>query len=127
MRAYVRERIKGAVYDSGVALQRHIAKNKLTGQVLKRRTGKLADSIALDPVSHAKEEGGKISIRVGTNVIYGKAWELGNVKNWQGKVQPARPFLVPALDDLRASIRKKLTMALTAPAGGSLKIGRGGH
>lgn len=125
MRTYIRERVKGAVYDAGVALQKHVQRDKLTGQVLRRRTGNLAGSIALDPTDTAREEGGKISIRVGTNSVYGRAWELGHVKNWRGIVQPARPFLVPALDDLRASIRKRLVAALQAP-GGSIKPGSGG-
>ena len=36
----------------------------------------------------------------------GEAWELGNVKNWAGDVQPARPFIQPAIDDMSDEYEK---------------------
>lgn len=138
----VRQRLREAVYLSGVTLQRHVMDEKLSGQVLNVRTGILRSSIALDPPSEAADEGDRIFIRVGTNKSYGIAWELGNPDHeigarrkkalrwfgsdgkpvfrrrvfWRTAVHQ-RPFLLPSFEELRGDIRERLRAAIEEAGG----------
>jgi hypothetical protein len=137
LKSSVIQNVSEAVYLSGVALQRRVVQQKLRGQVLKRRTGRLAGSIALDPQDRARVSGTTVSIQVGTNVKYGIAWELGAVipphiiqaryakalfwkgakhpvrqVNMPGRTMQPRPFLRPALEELRPLIRQKIQAAI---------------
>jgi len=49
----------------------------LTGASLKVRSGRLRSSLRKEPASGATVEGNKMYVKVGSNVLYGKAWELG--------------------------------------------------
>ena len=127
-----RSRVRQTVNRLGVKLQTHVKKDKLTGQVLRVKSGRLRRSINLE----MSETEDSITASVGTNVNYGIGWEMGHrrpavdiyPKNklalfWPGAAHPvkhvhqpardvrARPFLVPALNDLRAEIRERLGMA----------------
>ena len=57
----------------GIMLRDYVKANKLTGEVLHVRTGRLRRSIT----SRTTSEGGTFTGIVGTNVEYGAAWELG--------------------------------------------------
>lgn len=101
-------------------LQRKVRNEKLAGQVLKRRTGRLSRSVHEVVV----DEGSKIVGIVSTNVFYGIGWELG----WPGsaggqalagakaKFKPGgssdafkngsprkRAFLVPSLEEFESA------------------------
>lgn len=59
---------------------------------------------------------GSILARIGTKLFYGKFWEKGFQrafgKNWQEhRPEPARPFLVPALEAVRDALRNELIAA----------------
>ncbi len=56
-----------------ILLQRYVKQNKLTGQVLKVRTGTLRRSIS----NEIRQSPGHIEAIVGTNVKYGAAHEFG--------------------------------------------------
>lgn len=58
----------------GFGLVAYIQQRKLSGQVLHARTSRLRSSIHAEPVT---EEGGLISVRVGTNVVYARIHEYG--------------------------------------------------
>jgi len=51
----------------------YVKRQKLTGQVLRVRTGRLRNSIT----SKVEVKGNEVIGRVGTNVEYGRIWELG--------------------------------------------------
>jgi phage gpG-like protein len=90
---------------------------------LRKITGRLANSINW----RVDEEGDAIVGRVGTNVFYGKLHELGFVGTverirWSGDIPygssytlriPARPFLAPAYDRQRETVRRYLGEAFT--------------
>jgi phage gpG-like protein len=133
-------RVKDATRDAVRSLARDlmtkIKSEKLTGQVLKVRTGRLRRSINEKFV----EDGDRMESRVGTNVAYGRFWELGfhgtqQVKQYirttrmafgkpifpvQAVVhahsrnvnQAPRPFLVPSLEEMRGEIRARLMRAM---------------
>lgn len=120
-----------------VKLQSSVKRDKLSGQVLKRRTGTLSRSIARD-VS-AGPEG--VEGRVGTNLSYAPIHEFGGKTrphiieakkaqalrftsggktvfarrvNHPGSQMPERSFLRSALADLRAEIEDTLQDAFDA-------------
>jgi hypothetical protein len=128
----VREQVLREMHALTIKLQRKVKEEKLSGQVLKVRTGKLHRSIN----QRVTAAGDSFLGRVGTNVEYGRAWELGfdvpardiYPKNaqalfWPGARhpvahvhQPARhqagkPFLRPALDEMRPEIQFRLARA----------------
>ena len=57
----------------GLEKARNYTKRRLTGEVLHVQTGRLRNSIAID----VERNGSKIIGAMGTNVVYGKFWELG--------------------------------------------------
>jgi phage gpG-like protein len=133
-------RVKDATRDAVRSLARDlmtkVKSEKLTGQVLKVRTGRLRRSINEKFV----EDEGHMESRVGTNVVYGRFWELGfhgtqQVKEFTRTIRMAfgrpispvqavvhahsrnvnqapRPFLVPSLEEMRGEIRARLMRAM---------------
>ncbi len=90
----------------------YIVKNKLSGQVLNRRTGRLAGSIS----SAQRIEGQDVVGMVGSNLKYARIHELGGVirpKNFKylhffvkGKevfakkvTIPKRPYIMPSIEE----------------------------
>ncbi len=125
-----RSRLQVAVAKLGYTLERTVRTNQLNGGVLKRRTGRLARSINTKLSSTANSA----TAAVGTNVIYGRIWELTGSREyvilprqkralyWAGAQHPVgrvvhpaqspRPFLRPALDAMRPQIHETLTAAM---------------
>lgn len=68
------QRVHSALSASALDLVGHIKINKLSGQVLKRRSGRLSRSIHANPVEISA---GAMSVQVGTNVEYARIHELG--------------------------------------------------
>lgn len=116
-------------------LQRTVMKEKLSGQVLNVKTGRLRSSIT----ARTDREAEDITGRVGTNVIYGKFWEMGGripaftIRPKKAKVLrfyirgkavfsmfakipartvKARPFLAPALQEKTDVIMKMFGEAM---------------
>jgi hypothetical protein len=75
----VRDELRKTVESLSQRLQVKVKADKLSGQVLKVRTGRLRRSINY----RIAQEGAGIYGYVGTNLSYGRAWELG----FQGTVQ----------------------------------------
>jgi phage gpG-like protein len=109
----------------GLKLQLLVKEGKLTGQVLKVQTNRLRGSISLRVI----EGSAAVFAAVGTNVEYGRAWELGfTVKpylhanlfgkgikaNMPGRTVPARPFLRPTLTEMTPEIKVRLKAAAAA-------------
>ena len=126
-------RVRRVVRRLGYELERKVKLEKLNGQVLNRRSGRLARSINTRFISTADSE----TARVGTNLVYGRAWELGahipafdmkahfkKALYWPGAKHPvkvvhrpardiaARPFLRPALDEMRQRIHEEFSLAI---------------
>jgi len=138
--ATVKAEIDQTVQKLGYALQARVQTQKLTGQVLRVRTGRLRSSIAqgsADSRSRFESTDTTAFAYVGTNVSYGAAWEHGfNRKVGAGarggprtitgkaletyirrhppgvRAVAARPFLAPALLEMRAQIQNELGAAL---------------
>jgi phage gpG-like protein len=70
----VRAAVKKSITASLFELVRHVALQKLHGQVLRNRTGRLWRSIH---ASDVLDNGGEISGTVGTNVEYARVHEYG--------------------------------------------------
>lgn len=69
----IREALRAAMTREAIALTRHTKEEKLSGQVLKNRTGTLRRSINF----HVTENAAGVSASVGTNSKYGHAHEYG--------------------------------------------------
>jgi phage gpG-like protein len=128
--AAARGRLRIAIQKLGFQLQRNVVTNQLNGGVLARRSGRLARSIN----TRFTETENAASAFVGTNLIYGRIWELTgsraftirpNLKKalyWPGAANPyasvnhpaqaARPYLKPALNAMRPQIRETLADAM---------------
>jgi phage gpG-like protein len=138
--AVVKAEIDVTVQKLGYALQARVQTQKLTGQVLRVRTDRLRGSIAQNaPETRSRfvaTDTAAIAY-VGTNVSYGAAWEhgfsrkvgagaRGGPRTISGKALDsyirrhppgvrhvaARPFLAPALFEMRAQIVTELGAAL---------------
>lgn len=114
-RQRIADAVRAAVTRATFDLVRVVKADKLTGQVLQVRTGRLRRSIT----GRVEEENGSPVGLVGTNVSYGRVHELGfkgsvkvkaHSRTIKGKAIPvrahsrkldipARPFLVPALNE----------------------------
>lgn len=79
----------------------------LTGKALRVQTGRLRSSVTK---SRVIQVGHEMYINVGSNVVYGRFWELGFTHR-SGKAMAPRPFLGPSFDDNRANIRRVLGKA----------------
>lgn len=78
--AFLRAALVKAMRTQWLALQTYIVRSKLSGQVLKRRTGNLASSINVGGPMTATEFldlGSQLIGRVGTRVWYGAVHEYG--------------------------------------------------
>lgn len=135
-----RAKLADAMKREWFLLQRHVVSNKLSGQVLKRRTGNLASSINVGGLNSASEfvngSTGDIIGRVGTKVVYGAVHEYGgsvtikahtrrvtqvygravtptvaNVRSYTMRV-PERSFLRSSLADRGDQIRDNVASAL---------------
>jgi phage gpG-like protein len=131
----VYESLLAAVNASGLALQASVMQDKLSGQVLKARSGRLRDSIALT----VSDDGDGIVASLGTDVPYAAIQEYGgktaphvimprnaSVLAFQiggrrlfarrvqhpGSVMPERSFLRSALADQADQIRDSLRAAV---------------
>ena len=123
------ERVRNAVHRLGYLLEAKVKTDKLNGGVLNRRSGRLARSINTQFTSSGLSE----TASVGTSVLYGRIWELTGSREfvivpktkkalfWKGAAHPVRsvlhpaqaprPFLRPALDDMRPLIRTTIADA----------------
>lgn len=136
----IKAEIDETVQKLGYALQARVQTQMLTGQVLRVRTGRLRSSIAqnaADSRSRFVSTATSAIAYVGTNVSYGAAWEhgfsrkvgagaRGGPRTISGKAldsyirrhppgmrqYAARPFLEPALFQMRAQIQNELGAAL---------------
>jgi hypothetical protein len=140
----IRERLLRAVRLEWLRLQGYIVASKLSGQVLKRRTGNLATSInAGGPSTASAFIEGPLEIvgRVGTKVWYGRVHELGGAFQIKPHVRtitqvfgrpiaptqvqvraytahfPERSFLRSGLRDMSSTIRANLARAAAEAAG----------
>lgn len=134
--------IDNTVRALGFELERRVKRNYLTGQVLNVRTGRLRASISqTTQMQPGDSRSGFVSTpstavaTVGTNVVYGAAWEFGSrahdivpirAKALRFEVggqvlfrrrvhipaQAPRPFLRPALENMRGFAIQQLTRAL---------------
>lgn len=119
--------MRGTVQELGLELLEKVKAQKLTGQVLRVKTGRLRRSISMKMSGNAYFS----TASVGTNVVYGRFWELGFngtesvrahtrhtskadvlVRAHTRRVNlAARPFLQPALAEMRARVLERLTAA----------------
>lgn len=68
-----RDGVSRVVKTLGLQLQRKVVQEKLAGQVLNRRSGRLARSIN----TKFTTDGDTFTSSTGTNLSYGRFWELG--------------------------------------------------
>lgn len=129
----INSRLRDAIQRAALDLLAFVKGQKLTGQVLNVRTGRLRRSITQRVET---ESNGTIAGLVGTNVSYGRAHELGYkgrvaVKAHTRKVQgkrvpvrahsrqmdiPKRPFLGPSLNEKMPVYRKWMADAIQGAA-----------
>jgi phage gpG-like protein len=120
----VYEDLRNTIQEQWFGLQAYIVTNKLSGQVLKRRTGLLASSINVGGPESTSEFTADESViigKVGTAVIYAAPHEYGAVihrTSSLGKpfVQtfPERSFLRSGLQDRQTQIRSAINATVTA-------------
>jgi phage gpG-like protein len=131
----ITSRLRDAIQRAALDLMSYVKAQKLTGQVLNVRTGRLRRSITQRV---EVEAGGKIVGLVGTNVSYGRVHELGfkgrvNVRGHTRKVKgkavpirahsrqvdiPKRPFLGPSLNEKMPVYRQWMQDAIKGAARG---------
>lgn len=128
------KRVRMTVNALGVTLQGKVKSNYLSGEPLKVQSGRLRRSVNVANT----EDGNTFTSSVGTNVPYGAYWEKGfdrkvgagarggpkkamtdlaamkyAAKHPPGtKHEDARPFLTPALADMKDEIRARLASAI---------------
>jgi len=134
MPAALRERLAQTVARLAQEL-RNTVQRKLSGEVLRRRSGRLAASVAVD----VRESGGGVAASLSTDVEYAAIHEYGGViparqvlpRNarvlafpWKGRqrffarveipavTMPQRSFLRSSLDEMTPEIRAALTDAV---------------
>ena len=122
--------VRRAVQGLGLELLRKVSQDFLTGQSLKVQSGRLRRSIN----EQTTASGDVITSSVGTNVVYGRTWELGFSGSEQVKAhvrrmgrkgvvaqvrafsrnvnKRPRPFLRPALEQMRGRARSRIEEAL---------------
>lgn len=129
----MRERLGATIRRLGLSLERKVKLEKLEGQVLHRRSGRLVRSVN----TRYRETKGRFESSTGTKLVYGRAWELGfyvpariivprhaKALYWPGarhpvrkvmqkaRTVPARPWLTPALAEMDSLVRDELRLAL---------------
>jgi hypothetical protein len=128
-----RTRMRRTVATLGFSLENKVKFEFLAGRALQHRSGRLMRSVNM----RVDETHGGAVASVGTSLKYGRAWELGfdvperdifprrgQALFWPGASHPvrkvhqnarhqaARPFLKPALDEMRPLIHAALADAL---------------
>ena len=121
----------------GIELQRHVQQDKLSGQVLRSRTGSLRSSVSLQ----VDQSGGAVTASVFTDSRYAGAQEYGfagtvsvraslrrireafgrpiaekaiSVRAYDRRMDlPERSFLRSALEDMGPAVREEVQAALT--------------
>jgi phage gpG-like protein len=130
-----RTRIANALSDAAEVAITKSKSHYLTGAALKVQTGRLRSSVTKDPTSGATVSGDSYGVKIGTNVVYGRVWELGGAfkipahtriitKVFGRDVAPtpvhvrayvrnvkARPFLRPAIRDSLTVMKRMLVAA----------------
>jgi len=129
--AQIRLRVRQVVQGLGIELQRKVKEEKLSGQVLRVQSGRLRRSVN----EQTTESGDVVESTVGTPVVYGRFWELGfdgaeqvkaHTRTAHGVVQQvrahsrtvhqaARPFLQPALAEMKDRIVERLSSVAVVP------------
>lgn len=120
----VRERVRQRVQSLGLELLRKVKEEKLTGQVLNVRTGRLRRSVNEDTTT----SGDRVQSAVGTNVNYARFWEKGfhGVEQVRAHMRQGHPirahsrnvdvkprsFLLSSLNEMRPRIAAQLTRGL---------------
>lgn len=138
----IQDRVDKALLALGYDLREHIVKDKLSGQVLKRRSGRLSGNIDVSPIT---VQGTKHTVKVGTNVEYAAIHEYGGTIHHPGGTpyfiirstglarfvrkdnpyawrlaatrahlitMPERSFLRSALADMTPEIRERIALAV---------------
>jgi len=113
--------LRAVIMEEWLGLQAYIVTSKLSGQVLKRRTGLLASSINVggpQTTSEFRSDNSYIVGKVGTNVVYAAIHEYGGqVHKVSSKGKsftqnfPERSFLRSGLQDRQAQIRNNIDEA----------------
>lgn len=104
----VREGLINAMTNQWYALQAHIVRDKLNGQVLNRRTGFLASSInvgAPDTLTEFTAGPNEIVGRVGTAVRYAAIHEYGGTVNVKGHTRQQTQVFGRPIDPIEVSVR----------------------
>lgn len=125
----LREELRNGIARAVLKLQTFVKTDKLSGQVLNVRTGRLRRSIT----QRVTEESGRVVGIVGTNVIYARVHEYGfsgtvNVREHLRRAKsgalatirghsrhvnlPERSFLRSALSDMQPDIRAEFEASL---------------
>lgn len=139
-----RESLVNAMKRQWFNLQAHVVSEKLSGQVLRRRTGNLASSINVGGANSATaftETPAEIVGQVGTKVIYGAIHENGGTVNVQAHTRtitqvfgrpvtpaevfvrahsatyPQRSFLRSSIQDLASQIRADMEQSVREAVG----------
>lgn len=128
--AALRKNVSEEVRALGLTLERRVKLDKLEGQVLHRRSGRLVRSVN---TQFSEPTPDTFTSSTGTRLVYGRAWELGfhgtvNVRGFERRTKggavafvrshtrranmTARPFLRPTLDEMRPLIRERIQAAV---------------
>lgn len=132
-RGRAEESLRDETVRLSIQLSTHVKRDKLSGQVLKNRTGRLRRSINY----RVEGEGSKLFGIVGTNVVYARAHEYGGPVTIRAHLRtitqafgrklkspvtfevrahtvtyPERSFLRSALADMSTEIKQKLAQAM---------------
>lgn len=105
----LRDGLLRAMKQTAAVVERHVKSAKLSGQVLRVRSGRLRSSI----IGRAEQRGTEIIGVVGSNVIYARIHELGGrAGRGHRTIIPARPYLKPAMEEKREEILKLIDSAV---------------
>jgi phage gpG-like protein len=151
MPARAKAAIDATVQALGFELEAYVKARKLTGQVLKVRTGRLRASISQSSAQRGGDSRSRFvstensaTAIVGTNVIYGAAWEFGSRAHdivplrakalrfeiggqvlFRRRVtkpaQAPRPFLRPSLQEMKPHIIERIEATLRRVAVETIK------
>ena len=87
----IQQQKKVTMAKAGVYIMNYIQRNKLSGQVLKRRTGRLAGSFKYK----VEEYGRYVSVRVGSNLIYSAIHERHSKEERTIRAKNGRYLTIP--------------------------------
>lgn len=127
--------LKSEIKKIAIDMTAKVKSEKLSGQVLNVRSGRLRRSINY----RIEESDTGIDAKVGTNVEYGRVHELGfkgavRVKEHMRKGKrvrahlrnvnmPARPFLRPSLEEMRGEIDSRIARVVAQSIAGGVNGG----